>query len=244
MPMSSRGAFAAVILATVCLALGSKAALGQRAAAPAPSAEQILARVAAAYVSCRSYSDSGVVKDRYPGLLGHTTEKPFRTAFVRPDRFRFQFVEVKGLFRGEYVYIAWRNGADVRTWWDVRPGVEQATSLDLALGAAAGISGGSARQVASLLMPQEIHGRCLTAVARAGLLSDAAIGLKACYRIVGTYADWPITLWIEKGSYLVRRVDLTTEIPEGKVEETTTYEPILDGEVTEKMLAFDPPAPR
>jgi hypothetical protein len=241
MPMSSRGAFAAVILATVCLALGSKAALGQRAAAPAPSAEQILARVAAAYASCRSYSDSGVVKDRYPGLLGHTTEKPFRTAFVRPDRFRFQFVETKSLIGGDYVYVVWRRGDKVLTWWDVKPGVEEARSLGDALSAATGVSGGSAHAIPALLSPKEVGGRNPTDLAQARLLDDATVGTAACYRVEGRYGGESTTLWIEKGGLLIRRIDRRIEIPAGSVDETTTYDPVLDGEVTEKMLAFDPP---
>lgn len=242
MPMSSRGAFAAMILATVCLALGSKAALGQRAAAPALGAEQILARVAAVYASCRSYSDSGVVKTRYPGLLGHTTEKPFRTVFVRPDRFRFQFLETKSLIGGEYVYIVWRTGDKVQTWWDVKPGVEEARSLGDALSAATGVSGGSAHAIPALLLPQEVSGRRPTDVAHARLLDEARIGASTCFRIAGMYGDAPTTLWVEKRRFLILRIDRRTEIPDGTVEETITFDPVLDGEATEKMLAFDPPA--
>jgi len=232
---------AAAVTALAVAAALSHGALGQPSQTAAPGAEEVLARVAATYAACRSYSDSGVVTDRYPGLVAHTTTKPFRTAFVRPGRFRFQFAETKGFVGGEYLYIVWRNGDDVRTWWDVRPGVQKAPSLGEALGAATGVSGGSAHRIPALLMPPEVGGRRLTGVAQARLLGDAAVGASACYRIGGTYADGPITVWVDKATFLVRRVDLTTTIPSGTVESTTTYEPILDGEVSEAMLAFDPP---
>jgi len=233
--------FPAVALVLGWIVVVPQPARGQQARPDSLDAHQVLARVAATYASCRSYSDSGVVTDRYAGLLGHTTRKPFRTAFVRPDRFRFQFTETKGLAGGDVVYIVWRNGADVRTWWDVRPGIAKAPSLGEALGGATGVSGSSAHAIPNLLLPQEVGGRCLTGVTQARLLDDAAVGSSACYRIGGTYGDEPITLWIEKSSYLVRRIDRTMEIPQGSVDSTTTYEPDLDGEVTEAMLAFDPP---
>ena len=244
MPTSSRGAFAAAVLATGCLAVASGAALGQESAAPALAAEQILARVAAVYAGCRSYSDSGVVKDRYPGLLGHTTEKPFKTAFVRPDTFRFQFVEPKSLIGRDYVYIVWRRGDKVLTWWDVKPGVEEARSLGDALSAATGVSGGSAHAIPALLLPKEVGGRCPTDVAHARLLDEARIAASTCFRIAGMYGDAPTTLWVEKRRFLILRIDRWTEIPDGTVEETMTFDPVLDGEVTEKMLAFDPPGGR
>ncbi len=234
----------AASVALLCAAAVPFAAVGGQAPAAPPSAAQILVRVGQVYARCRSYSDTGVVTDRYAGLLGHTTTKPFRTAFVRPDRFRFQFTEAKGLLGRDYAYIVWRNGTDVRTWWDVRPGVERAPSLLLALAGATGVSGSSAHTIPNLLLPDEVGGRCLTDVAQARLLEDALVGASACFRVTGTYADWPITLWIDKGSYLVRRIDLTTEISGGPVDHTTTYEPVLDGEVTEAMLAFAPPTPR
>ncbi|MGH7731561.1 MAG: hypothetical protein ACRENJ_09980 [Candidatus Eiseniibacteriota bacterium] len=46
--------------------------------------------MAKAYGECTSYYDSGVVRLVFVTADGNfTEEKPFTTAFVRPDRFRF-----------------------------------------------------------------------------------------------------------------------------------------------------------
>ena len=55
------------------------------------TAKQIVKRMAEEYAKCKSYQDLGVVKTVFilPDLK-RTVEKPFTTAFVRPDRFRFE----------------------------------------------------------------------------------------------------------------------------------------------------------
>jgi hypothetical protein len=103
-------------------------------------------RVAKAYAGCKSYRDSGVVKTVYVEAGRTRTEmKPFKTAFVRPDQFRFEYTQKRGEGAHEVNrYIVWRRGTDVRTWWDVKPGIEKPASLALALAGATGVSGGSA----------------------------------------------------------------------------------------------------
>ncbi len=57
-----------------------------------PTAAQILARMDKVYANCKSYRDTGVVKIVFAETDGshHTVKRPFATAFVRPDRFRFE----------------------------------------------------------------------------------------------------------------------------------------------------------
>ena len=74
--------------------------------------DDILERMATTYATCRSYHDQGVVKtvfikDRERRLV----RKPFRTAFVRPDRFRFEYEQ-----DGVKQVIVWRHGRSVRSW--------------------------------------------------------------------------------------------------------------------------------
>ena len=58
------------------------------------SAKQIVERMAKAYTDCKSYRDSGIVKTLFVEKSGNrTVEKPFTTAFVRHDRFRFEYKE-------------------------------------------------------------------------------------------------------------------------------------------------------
>ncbi|MCX6930594.1 MAG: hypothetical protein NT154_46420 [Verrucomicrobia bacterium] len=44
--------------------------------------------MATTYPTCKSYRDSGAVTNVFSPQ--HTDVKPFRTAFVRPDQFRFE----------------------------------------------------------------------------------------------------------------------------------------------------------
>ena len=53
-----------------------------------------------------------------------------------------------------------------------------------------------------------------------------------------------MTVWIDKQSYLVRRIDTQTQTNDVRVEETTTYEPIIDADIADDLLKFDPPEQR
>src|SRR5437879_6027503 len=53
------------------------------------TAQEILEKMAATYATCKSYRDSGVVTNFF--TRDHIDVKPFRTAFVRPDQFRFEY---------------------------------------------------------------------------------------------------------------------------------------------------------
>jgi len=227
--------------------LGSALVIAASVAAESPrpeslDAQKILDRMAKVYANCTSYRDSGTVNTLFIGPRGNrTVEKPFTTAFLRPDRFRFEYKEKRSMGR-EPQYIVWRQGSDVRVFTDLRPGNDKAVSLELAVAGAAGVSSGSAHKIPSLLLP-ELGGRRLTDLTEAHRTDDAKTGEADCFRIEGKYADSPVTLWIDKASFLVRRVDMYHDLGNDlHTEETTTYEPVVDGEVTAEMLAFHPPA--
>ena len=206
------------------------------------TAVQILDRVSKAYASCRTYRDSGSVKTVFVRTDGKWTERrPFATAFVRPDRFRFEYREKRG-DDDELRYIVWRQGKDVRTWWDLNPGIEKPSSLGLALAGATGVSGGSAHTVPALLLPGEVGGRLLTSITDARRMGDAKLGETDCFRVQGTYVNAPVTLWIEKKSFLVRRMDSRNEFKDFRTEGTTVYDSTVNGEIPDELLRFDPPS--
>ncbi|MFM8175195.1 MAG: hypothetical protein ACKN81_16750, partial [Pirellulaceae bacterium] len=148
-------------------------------------AQDVLDLMAKVYANCKAYQDTGVVTTVFIGANGnHTVEKPFTTAFVRPDRFRFEYVEKETGGQARR-YIVWRKGKAVQTWWDVKPGVENPGSLELALGAATGVSGGSAHKVPSMLLPKEVGGWRLTNITEAERIDDAKLEKVDCFRIEG-----------------------------------------------------------
>ena len=207
------------------------------------TAKEVLERVAKTYASCKTYRDSGVVRILFIVAVGNfTEEKSFSTGFVRPDRFRFEYKEKKRGNR-EYRYIVWRKGKEVQTWWDVTPGIKKPKSLGLALAGATGVSSGSAHTIPALLMPDEVGGRRLTDIAQLKRVENAMLEKDECFRIQGQFAGNPMTLWVDKKTFLVRRIDSETKFDNFSTQETTTYKPVIDADVSEKMLQFDPPKP-
>jgi len=210
---------------------------------------KIIARMAEAYKNCKSYSASGVVKTVFFQQNGQRVdEKPFTTVFVRPDRFRFEYSSKFPVPGAEPVrHIVWAKGKDVRTWWDIQPGVKKEDSLNMALAGATGVSSGSAHTVPKLLMPTEIEGWSVTELRNAKRLPDATVDKVTCYRIQGNHKDAdgdPVTLWISKKTFLIHRIDETDKFPDFRTEETTTYKPSVGIEIDESKLRFNPPEER
>jgi hypothetical protein len=233
------------------------------------TADQILARMGAVYAGCRSYRDTGTVRTRFPGPPGlpeFETEQPFRTAFARPDRFRFEFSYTHPGRTTRHWYVVHTAGDEVRTWWDERPGIERPESLGLALAAAAGVSHGAAHTVPALLMPDAVGGRRLTDLAELARLEDGDLGGAGCYRLrgrppapAGTHAEdarrvfremtgmepptefEPVMLWIDRRTLLLRRVENRHRLPFGESAQVATYEPEVDASVPDGELAFGAP---
>ncbi len=206
------------------------------------SAQALLARVGRTYAQCKSYQDTGVVRIVYLEPGGRRIEeRPFKTAFMRPDRFRFEYQET-GILGTKRRYIVWRLGSHVQTWWDVKPGIEKAASLSSALSGATGVSGGSAHAIPALLLPGEVEGRRLTDMTEVRRIADAEVGGVGCFCVEGKYANLPRTVCIDRTMFLVRRIEFQTTFPRFRTQETTTYEPLINEPVAQEVLEFDPPA--
>lgn len=206
------------------------------------TAEEILGRMAAVYASCKSYRDTGVVKTVYISKRSHATEKPFSTAFVRPDRFRFEYRERRKGQR-EDRYIIWSRGGKVRRWWDVTPEAEEPESLSAALAAAAGVSSGASRTIPALLL-SSVKGRRLTDLAEARRIADAKLDEADCFRVEGRDNRALATVWIDQKTFLVKRIDTQVKFADFRTEETTTYDSAVDEPIADKTLEFDPPERR
>src|ERR1035438_7296175 len=192
------------------------------------TAQQILDKMATTYATCKSYRDSGAVTNFFSPQ--HIDVKPFRTAFVRPDKFRFQYDDRDP----ETPYIVWANGDEVRTWWYVKPGVQNPSSLGLGIAGATGVSGGSAHTIPNLLLPDQIGGRSMASLTDLTRLSDDAVDDTPCFKLQGKFADQPTTLWLEKETYLIRRIAEDTKL----TRTTTVYRPEVDKEIPAKELEF------
>jgi hypothetical protein len=246
----------AVPLVTAALAtvVAAQNAPGAGATSPA-SPEKILLKMEKTYATCQSYRDQGEVREismTDGGQFG--SDQPFVTAFVRPGHFRFQFTD-RGLGERSSNYIVWCDGAEVRTWWDARPGVRQPSSLGAALDAAAGISGGASVRVPGMLLPDAVGaGPPLVDLVRIDDGDDRGV---LCFRLRGksqptpytlkmghrqvTVKDEALTLWIDRATFLLRKVEQARTFETYHSVTTTTYTPEIDVPMREGELAFGAP---
>ena len=207
-----------------------------------PTPREILGRAEKVYATCKTYKDSGFVRAVIIPKEGENvvSEKPFTTAFVRPDRLRFEYTEPKP--QGHAVrYLIRMQGPEVLSWWGIRPGVTREDSLALALAKATGVSGGSAHTVPSLLMPDGQIGARATDLKDPKRVGDDKQDGVDCFRVEGRFGNATRTLWVDKGTSLLRRLDDTIETNDLRIVSTTIYEPSAGGEIAPKLLEFDPP---
>jgi hypothetical protein len=51
----------------------------------------------------------------------------------------------------------------------------------------------------------------------------------------------PLTFWVDRGTFLIRRIESRTRFETFSTEKVTTYRPEVDVAVSDEELAFDPP---
>jgi outer membrane lipoprotein-sorting protein len=215
----------------------------------APTAQQIVEQMISAYVSCKTYQDTGEVRTVFLDARGKRTALlPFSTAFVRPASFRFEFRSRRGEEEWDQ-YIIWRQNDEVKSWWSIRPGVITDRSFSMSVSGATGVSSKASLTVPSMLMPDELRTNPIKALTGLNLTGEEKIGARDAYKLEGLgFRDSPTTLWIDKQQLLLLKIYEKRKVgsPDGKgefeTETTTTYNPQLNEDVPASKLAFDPPA--
>jgi hypothetical protein len=234
--------------------------------------EKLLASMAEAYASCATYRDSGRVLTRFletDGSPKHTSDRPFRTAFVRPSHFRFEF---QNRYRDDgewHRYIIWADGTHVRVWSHFGARLEQPESISLAIAGGTGVSGASAHTIPVLLMPERVSGRRLTELVDLHLVGEELIDEFPCHRLTGTFVPYarsadeddalrqravltgmplpqryehsPHTLWVDSHTFLLRRIENHVRFETFRTETVTTYSPGLNVAVADEESGFDAP---
>jgi hypothetical protein len=121
------------------------------------TAADILQNAGSVYASCASYQDRGehtvvYVQGRLPP--GRRTRKLlFRTAFIRPDRFFFEYREVGIGPESEWRRgVIWADASGVWTWTTLSPESRRSESILSAGGSLAGVSGGTSAFLTRLLV--------------------------------------------------------------------------------------------
>ena len=230
-------------ITVAALAFVSLSAAGPEAQ---PVAADLVRAMQKLYGECQSYRDQGVVEVDYlneDGSRRSGDRRPFSTAFIRPDRFRFEFKDESGGY-GD-LYVIWADGQAVRSWWTNRPQVESWPSIADAVDAATGVSGGSAHLMASLLLP-EVGGVGPASLSDIRIVADEVIGSRACWRLEGR--GWlafmsvsPMSIWISKDAPHLLRVSYQFDIPGAKSRTTISLTPEIDVKLDPGSFTFTPP---
>ncbi len=133
------------------------------------------------------------------------------------------------------------------------PAVWVAASAVVTAGAAvAGISAGASTRVPGLLVPGEVSDGLF--VADPGRLADEEERGVACYRVRGhgrptpytlttgsgtvTVEDEQITVWVDRATFLLRKVEERRTLSTYRTVTVTRYEPEMDAEIPHAELSF------
>ena len=257
--MAVRGCLAAWLAAVLLSVAAQAQTAGDPSARDASTAADpvtILLAMEKVYASCTSYHDTGLVTSVILTDGGRAgSERPFATAFVRPNRFRFQFTDT-GLGGDKARYIVWSDGEAVLSWWDRQPGLRHPGSIADALTPAAEISGGASVRVPGLLLPAALESGPLV-MAPERLANEVDRGVE-CVRITGKGRKTPyllpsgpnrnvqvldetVTLWIDNATHLLRKVEQRRTLETYRSETTTLYTPEINITVPAADLAFGAP---
>ncbi|MCO5295246.1 MAG: hypothetical protein M9921_00140 [Fimbriimonadaceae bacterium] len=215
---------------------------------PSETAEEILASMSAAYRSCETYADTGVVSSVFEAgdETGEPSVRTIRTLFVRPDHIRFECHEKNAATKAEEYFVVWRGATKSHTWWStIANGTHHDTPLE-ALGEASALSGGASDLVYALLSPP-VDGKGWSVAQLASLKKAGTEQVTGalCDVLVGKgFEDSAVTVWIDRDSHAIRRFREAVVVPGGTTVDTVTLVPVFGAPVTPEEAWFKPPIVR
>ncbi len=174
-------------------------------------ADAILERVRRVYGTCFSCQDTGEVEfvmSTGPRPCKRVTlRKLFRTAFVRPDRFRFEFREMIAGPESEWLRcVILSDGSSFRSWMATDRALEIKDPLDRALAGATEISGGSACAIPSQLRMNVAWSEFLPEPSRTEFIGKEIIDGRECFVVRTTPRGRdPNMFWVDAQHFLIRR---------------------------------------
>ncbi len=209
------------------------------------TAQEILERMATQYAQARTYRDDGTLSMTISGPEQiFRSNQRFSTAFIRPDQFRFEYLDLPGRLVQEprVGYIIWRSGEDLGRYFHARPEERALSSLMEGIAGGTGVSGGTAARIPVMLMPGELRGRSLARLADADRSTDSVVREQATYVVSGKLGVFDMRLWIRKSDFLILRVEQLSRRQDNT--ETITvihYMPTLNSDIPPGLLEFRAP---
>lgn len=187
------------------------------------TADEILRRSAEVYANCSSYRDEGVVTTVFihgpRPFERRTRRQPFRTRFVRPNLWRFEYWNEEVGPRSEWRhYVIWTDDRGHHSWWTLRPENIEDLSIDRLFAGATGISSGAARTVPSLLQPSDKPSLADGFV----LEGEEDLVDHKCFRLIRHVGEHRgATMWVDCESLLIRRLFSRTDFDTAQRDATT-----------------------
>jgi thiol-disulfide isomerase/thioredoxin/outer membrane lipoprotein-sorting protein len=217
----------------------------------APTAEQVLARMTAAYRNAATYEDGAQVFFTFveEGQKYDEGPIPYSVAFERPNRLRLNMFQAAIVSDGEKLWAATSDIPGQVLEADAPAGL---TTENIASG---GILDHAMRGGLPLRSPQLalLLGKGLTSEKQgpAKLLEERTLDERPCYRVELPRPDGAEILWIDKENFVLRRVELPSEPirqvldPQGRLQEMKIWIDLkgarLGGEVADKAFQFEMP---
>jgi len=240
----SRSAWIALMLAGLLPACARAGAQSKQQASDPPlrvsaKADKLIEQVAEVYRTAKSYRDSGVIIEYEKDGDTERERLKFKTAFVRPDRFRFEWAEPWPI-GGTARRVVWSNEKETKTWWQIPLGrdfEDNDRSLGMAIAGATGVSHAAAHTIPALLIFSDVGGRTILDLVRPRIERDTTLEDRPVWVVAGIFADYYVMhVYVDKESLLIRRIDDSQREDHGLLDRTTTYSPELDPKVTDSDL--------
>jgi hypothetical protein len=174
------------------------------------SAATVINRSTMAYSQLKLYLDSGKLIQAIE-VMGQPvkTAKIFKTAYADDDSFNFEYYE---LGKSNSLYTINRSFNIVRSWWALTNKTSTPNTINLALGAAAGVSSGLSMMIPQLLLVKEFkRNNVYNSIRNPVMLGYELINNVDCYKISATERfteGGKFTIWVAKKDMLIRKVEI------------------------------------
>jgi len=213
-------------------------------AGPLPSANEILQRSRDAYARARTYQDEGSVKVVWAGQ-GFPSNYTFQTVFSRGTGFLFDFTEQprrvvrEVLAQAHSRSVVWGSEQQAGHWHGFSHQVEHDT-LACALETSAGVTHRTSLMVPAMLLPNVVNYQLYDKFAGAQVLGVERVDGHPSYHLVHA-AEQEAHWWIDRASYMLRRLRVVDRVSANGAETLVAYEPTVDVPIATSALSFVPP---
>ena len=199
---------------------------GKQPASEPKTGREVLQRTAAAYAAASSYTDKGTI--RLNATIGGEDEKrqlQYEIAMVRPNKIRLEAGPIKYVCDGKTAYASILYLPDQVM---SRPAPEKLTVKSIR---SRGLWANAINQAfaekwprLNLLLAGDPLAELIDPDAEPELIESRQIGDRTCYRVKLKRSDGTAVYWIDKKSFVLRRLTLPTDLLRAQYEQQGTVE--------------------